>query len=180
MISRGSFKSLPFCDPNDNQVIFFLILFRFLKFIFNSSSTRCCINIREEDTVFKILLQAFIDSEIFTYPLELTCWCLRQVVVNKVLRKYSSVKTLQRYFSMFQSTFGIAVVPCLLKVMRKEMELPQLLKLESQAEQHTNSFCVVMTEQIWLSLSSIHSPNRFMWEGKKKMHLVLQYFQYWQ
>lgn len=75
----------------------------------------------------------------------------------------------------------LTVAPCLSKVVRKEMEHPQLRKLEPQADQHTNSFPVVMTEQIWHSLSSIHSPNRFMWEGKKnKTHLVLQYFQYWQ
>lgn len=60
----------------------------------------------EKDTVFKILLPAFIDLQIFTYPIALTCSCLRQVVVNKVLKKYSSVKTLQRYFRVFQSAFG--------------------------------------------------------------------------
>lgn len=50
------------------------------------------------------------------------------------------------------------------------MEHAQLLEVtEAQAEQHTNSFRVVMTEQIWLSLSS---TNRFMWEGKK-IRLIL-------
>lgn len=184
MIRRSSFKPQPFCDLNDNQVIFFLIISRFLKFIFNSSSTRCCI-IMEEDTVFKIFLPAFIDLGIFTYPLELTCWCLRQVVVNKVLRSTQKWKLWRDNSGCFKVPLGSQTsartnsssLP--LKSYEKRngtCSTPWSYRGTGRAAHKFFSCCNDWTNLAFsLLYQQIHVGGK-----KNKTHLVLQYFQHWQ